>query len=33
MERDKYLTAQEAVDLGLADVIIQSDKLKKLRGE
>jgi len=33
MERDKYLTPQEAVDLGLGDVIIQSDKLKKLRGE
>jgi ATP-dependent protease ClpP protease subunit len=33
MERDKYLTPQEAIDLGLGDVIIQSDKLKKLRGE
>jgi ATP-dependent Clp protease protease subunit len=31
MERDKYLTSEEAVALGLADQIITSGKLDKLR--
>jgi ATP-dependent Clp protease protease subunit len=33
MERDKYLTSKEAVELGLADVIIDSEKLKALTGK
>lgn len=33
MERDRYLTAQEAIELGLADQIIESEKIKALRSK
>ena len=33
MERDKYLTPEEAKELGLCDVIIESEKMKKLKAK
>lgn len=32
MERDRYLTPEQAIELGLADHIIESEKLKALKG-